>query len=74
MTTQTTPTTEETTMTTIYKSKTTGEHFAAQEAEGGYLVSGPLTPEQVRDCQSDPDDVTIDGEFIATIPEDWQAL
>jgi hypothetical protein len=65
-----------TTMTTrIYKYQTCGEHVAAQQmANGGYLMSGPLTPEQEADCRSDLDDVTIDGEIAATLDADLEDI
>lgn len=61
-------------MTKIYRYKTCGEHVAVQETAGGYLMSGPLTPEQEADCRSNLDDVTIDGEIVETLDADLEDI
>ena len=56
-------------MTILYKSATSGETFAVQDCCGGYLISRPLTADEVADCMSDLDDVTIDGEVQDALPD-----
>jgi len=60
--------------TKIYKYRTCGEHVAVQEVASGYLMSGPLTPEQEADCRSDLDDVTIDGEIVESLDDDLEDI
>ena len=58
----------------IYKSKTTGERFALEECEGGYIQTPPLTPEQLASILGDIDHASIDGDLIDSVPEDLQQV
>lgn len=52
--------------TTLRQSQTTGERFLVQEADGFYLMSGPLQSDDVAKLPSDLDEVSFDGEAASS--------